>query len=166
MASILSRSRTSSAPVAAEIPVDTVGGVALPSLRLLDALTANVVVADADLRVVHTNPAAAECLRGLGISADAVVSGNVPRGGTAPHVAEVTVGAATLRLGGNAIVGENGRPSAYVVTFEDVSAVRAAAAEHEAAAVEQSAVAEEILGNVQGLASATEQMTVSITEIA
>jgi methyl-accepting chemotaxis protein len=115
------------------------------STTVLDALPTRVVLAGADGVITYANPASLAGLRAL---ADWLPDGAADAVGAhldlfgpelgapdlaLPHTALVTLGAATLELHVTGTYDEDGQPTGRTVTWEDVSARRAA--EHEVARI-------------------------------
>lgn len=120
------------------------GGVerVLDMKPVMDALQANVMVANTDFELVYVNPIALETLRGLeeqifkafGVKVDDLLGGSIhrfhrdpqrverilrnPR--SFPHVAQFAFGEVTLRTHINSVYGPRGIDG-YVVVWEDVS---------------------------------------------
>ncbi len=154
----------------------------------IEALQANVFVADAAFNLVYANPKASRTLESLagevqrtfGVRVADVVGGSIHRfhhdprkvervlaGGSAtlPHHAQFGFGAVTLDTHINQILAPDGSVAGYVVAWQDVSAARAAAERADALAARLGEV-EEVSHAIQTVASATEQMAASVKEIA
>jgi len=109
----------------------------------LDALRANVIMANADLEIVYLNERSAETLKGIageiksafGLSLDDIVGGSIHRfhkdprrieailrnPSALPHEAQFTFGSITLKASVNAVHGPAGEAIGYVVNWDDVS---------------------------------------------
>jgi methyl-accepting chemotaxis protein len=109
----------------------------------LDALRANVIVANTDLDIVYVNERSQETLKALepeikaafGVSVAEIVGGSIHRfhkdprriekilhqPSALPHEAQFTFGQTTLKASVNAAYGPSGQVLGYVVNWEDVS---------------------------------------------
>jgi uncharacterized protein YoxC len=165
-------------------PDDLLGGV---SRLVLDAVQANIVVADPGLTIVYLNPKAAQTLLGLEadlqrafrVGAGNVLGGNIHRfhrdparierilknPDFRPHNATVSFGGVTLDLHINRVTAAGGSLVGYVVALEETTDKVAASKRAEALASRLNET-QEVSARVQAVASATEQMLASISEIA
>jgi len=163
----------------------------LGDLRLaqaaLDAVQANVFVADPGLNLVYMNPKAASTMQTLGteiqrvfgVGLAQVLGGSIHRfhkdpqrverilhdPSGLPHDAAFTFGSVTLDTHINRIVGVDGQTAGYVVAWEDISEKKAAAA-RAAALAGRLGETQEVSASLQAVAGATEQMASSANEIA
>jgi predicted nucleic acid-binding Zn-ribbon protein len=163
----------------------------LGDLRLsqaaLEAVQANIFVADPQLNLIWMNPKATETLKGIGadvqrafgVGFGQVLGGSIHRfhkdpqrverilrtPGHLPHDAVFTFGEITLDTHINQITAPDGSVAGYVVAWEDISEKRAS---------EQRAVAlagrleetQEVSATMQAVATATEEMAATAKEIA
>lgn len=117
----------------------------------LDALPANVFVADTELTLIYMNPAAHRTFteigdsvrRVFGVEVDDIVGASIhrfhrnpqrvetilddQRQNVSPHKAEFPFGDVTLRTHISPVLGEDGAPIAYLVVWENISGFRMAA---------------------------------------
>ncbi|HKS99203.1 MAG TPA: methyl-accepting chemotaxis protein [Rugosimonospora sp.] len=170
---------------------DRAAGAVLGDLRLsqavLDAVQANVFVADPRLNLVYMNPKAAATLQGIGgdiqkafgVGFAQILGGSIHRfhkdpqrverilraPGQLPHDAAFTFGAVTLDTHINQITAPDGSVAGYVVAWEDISAKKIS--EQKALALAgRLAETQEVSATMQAVATATEQMAASAKEIA
>ncbi|MFA5907763.1 MAG: methyl-accepting chemotaxis protein [Vicinamibacterales bacterium] len=109
----------------------------------LDALRANVMIANSDLEIVYVNERSVETLKGIagdikssfGLSLNDIVGGSIHRfhkdprrieailrnPASLPHEAQFTFGGITLKASVNAAHGPHGDVIGYVVNWDDVS---------------------------------------------
>ena len=154
---------------------------------MLDAVGANVFVADPSLTLVYMNAKAAETMRGIGgeveqafrVQLADVLGGSIHRfhkdparierilhsPSFRPHRAEFTFGNVTLEAEINRVTTADGTLLGYVVAWQDVSG-RIAAARRAASFAERLDEVQQVSVAVQAVASATEEMVASIQEIA
>jgi methyl-accepting chemotaxis protein len=114
---------------------------------MFDRVQANLMVADADLKIVYANPAAVRTLKGLaaelrgafGVEIEEVLGGSIhrfhkdPRAverilenpNALPHNAEFTFGGVTLSAKIDGVRDESGKPTHFVVWWEDITQRRA-----------------------------------------
>ena len=144
----------------------------------LDALGTNVFIADLDLTLIFANKKAQDTLRGIdgdlrssfGISAAEVVGGSIHRfhkdpnrvervlhrqGFTLPHQATFGFGKISLQTTIDAVNDTEGNHVAYAVAWEDVSALR-----------ESNRAVQELGSHLETAATAVEELSASIGEIA
>jgi methyl-accepting chemotaxis protein len=166
-------------------------GAILGDLRLaqtvLDAVQANVFVADPELILVYMNPKATQTLQRLGpeiqrvfrVGLAQMLGGSIHRfhkdparverilrdRSGLPHDAAFEFGSVTLDTHINRIARPDGQIAGYVVAWEDISEKKNAEAR---AATLASRLSEtlEISASLQAVAGATEQMTAAAGEIA
>jgi predicted nucleic acid-binding Zn-ribbon protein len=163
----------------------------LGDLRLshaaLDAVQANIFVADAQLNLVYMNPKAVrtmqvlgpEVQRVFGVGFAEVLGGSIHRfhkdparverilhdQSALPHDAAFTFGSVTLDTHINRITGPDGQTAGYVVAWEDISEQRASEARARALAGRLGET-QEVSVALQAVAGATEEMAASANEIA
>jgi predicted nucleic acid-binding Zn-ribbon protein len=167
--------------------VDAVLGDLRLSQAALDAVQANVFVADPQLNLVYMNPKAQTTMSGLGgevqrafgVSLSQVLGGSIHRfhkdpqrverilrnPSNLPHDAAFTFGDVTLDTHINQITHQDGTVAGYVVAWEDISARRLSEARAVALANRLSDT-QEVASRMQAVASATEQMATAAQEIA
>lgn len=168
-------------------PVDDLLGRAGIARLVLEALPANVLVANPQLELVYLNPFAARTMHALGGAVQAAfgvregqllggsihrfhknparVEGILRSRASLPHEAELGFGGVTLHAAINEVRDPSDELVCFVVVLDDVSAKRAA--ELRAAELAQSVSQfEQVNGTIQTIAAATEQMLASVAEIA
>ncbi|MEO1496933.1 MAG: methyl-accepting chemotaxis protein [Planctomycetota bacterium] len=111
--------------------------------HMFDSVRANLMVADAELNIVYANPAAMETLNAIapqlreafGVSVSDLLGASIHRfhkdpkrierilenPASLPHVAEFTFGEVTLAAKIDAVRGDAGKATHYVVSWEDIS---------------------------------------------
>jgi hypothetical protein len=181
------RSKAVDEPAAASplVPDDLLGGGL--SRAVLDAVQANIFVADPQLTLVYINPKAAETLRGIGgeverafrVRFEDILGGSIHRFHKdpgkvervlfnpqfRPHNAQFSFGAVTLDTYINRVTRPDGTVAGYVVAWQDVSAQMAADA-RATALTDRLGETREVSATMQSVAGATEEMVASIQEIA
>ncbi|WP_432838754.1 methyl-accepting chemotaxis protein [Dactylosporangium sp. CA-092794] len=184
-------SKVDQVATAGTTPPEVDAGVVLGDLRLaqavLDALQANVFVADPQLNLVYMNPKASQTMRMLtpevqrvfNIGFTQVLGGSIHRfhkdprrveqilrdPAALPHDAAFTFGTVTLDTHINRIVGADGQTAGYVVAWEDISEKKASDERARALSGRLNEI-QEVSAALQAVASATEQMAASSNEIA
>ena len=163
----------------------------IPARPALDATLANIFVADTALNLVYVNPKAEQTLRLLapeiervfGVTLSDIVGGSIHRFHKdpariekilrnptfRPHDAEFTFGRITLEAHINRVEAPDGTVLGYVVAWEDVSertAAKARAQEVTSRLAETVTKTEGVSSSLQTVASAMEQMSASVNEIA
>ena len=110
---------------------------------ILDALRANVLVANTDLEIVYANERSVETLKGIaadiktafGVSLDEIIGGSIHRfhkdprrieailrnPSALPHETQFSFGGITLKVSVNAAYSPSGEVVGYVVNWDDVS---------------------------------------------
>jgi methyl-accepting chemotaxis protein len=157
------------------------GEVLLGDSRLayetLEAVQANIFVADPKLNIVYLNRKATETMRTLaadvqntfGVRLAEVLGGSFHKDpqqvGRTPQDAAFTFGNVTLDTHINRIMDPGGAVAGYVVAWEDTSEKRASEARARALA-ERLSETQEVSAAIQTVASATEEMAASAGEIA
>jgi methyl-accepting chemotaxis protein len=154
---------------------------------VLDAVPANVFLADADLNLVYLNPVASATVRRIeadvravsGVGQGQLLGGSILRfhrdpanverilrdPHALPHETELTFGAVTMRTRINVVRRPDGEVAWYVVVWEDVSHEQEIAAQVEELGTQRVADLGDIQQRVEQVAAATEQMLASIGEI-
>jgi predicted nucleic acid-binding Zn-ribbon protein len=176
---------------AAAAPARADEGAVLGDLRLaqaaLDAVQANIFVADPQLNLVYMNPKAVQTMSTLGaevqrvfrVSLGDVLGGSIHRfhkdpqrverilhdPSALPHDAAFTFGSVTLDTHINRVVDPGGQTAGYVVAWEDISEKRAAEGRARALAGRLGET-REVSAALQAVAGATEEMTATASEIA
>jgi uncharacterized protein YoxC len=157
------------------------------SRLVLDAVQANVFVADPELTIVYMNPKAAETMHGLAhdvqqafrVDISDILGGSIHRfhkdpqrverilrnPGFRPHDAAFTFGPVTLDTHINRVTDVDGILIGYVVAWEEITE-KVAASKRAEALTDRLGETQEVSARVQAVASATEQMLASISEIA
>jgi hypothetical protein len=179
-----SEERGDARPPGPAVADDLLGGA---SRLILDAVQANVFVADPGLNLVYMNAKAAETMRGIGgevekafrVKLADVLGGSIHRfhkdperierilhsPSFRPHHAEFTFGNVTLEAEINRVSTPDGTLLGYVVAWQEVSE-RVAAERKATAFAERLGEVQQVSVAVQAVASATEEMVASIQEIA
>jgi len=153
----------------------------------LDAVQANIFVADPQLNLVWMNQKAAKTLQSIdrdvqdafGVRVKDVLGGSIHRfhkdparverilrgGSYLPHDAAFTFGAITLDTHINQITAPDGSVAGYVVAWEDISAKKLSE-ERAKALANRLGETQDVSAKIQSVASATEEMASSANEIA
>jgi methyl-accepting chemotaxis protein len=163
----------------------------LGDLRLaqaaLDAVQANIFVADAQLNLVYMNPKATQTMQRLApevarvfrVEFAQVLGGSIHRfhkdpgrvervlhnSAGLPHDAAFSFGSVTLDTHINRIAGADGQTAGYVVAWEDITEKKAIEERSQALAGRLGEI-QDVSGTLQSVAGATEQMASSSNEIA
>lgn len=166
-------------------------GAVLGDLRLaqttLDAVQANVFIANPELILVYMNPKATQTMQKLGpevqrvfkVGLAQVLGGSIHRfhkdparverilhdRSALPHDAAFQFGSVTLDTHINRITRSDGETAGYVVAWEDISEKKAAEGRAATLAGRLSET-QDISTTLQSVAGATEQMTAAASEIA
>lgn len=163
----------------------------LGDLRLaqaaMEAVQANIFIADPQLNLVYINPRGTQTLgrigqdiqQAFGVRLDQVLGGSIHRfhkdpqrverilhqPGNLPHDAAFSFGAVTLDTHINQITAPDGTVAGYVVAWEDISEKRLSEQRARALA-DQLDETREVSATMQAVAAATEQMAATANEIA
>jgi len=135
---------------------------------MLDKVRANIVVADAQYRLVYMNAKATETMQALGPEVREQFAAQLGRllvGDTYPHDADFSFGGALLGADVNRVTRPDGTVAGYVVAWANVTEARAAR-ERAQRLAERLIETQEVSAAIQTVASATEQMAASANEIA
>lgn len=169
----------------------TASGAVLGDLRLaqatMDAVQANIFVADPQLNLVYINPKATQTLgligqdvqQAFGVRLDQVLGGSIHRfhkdpqrverilrqPGNLPHDAAFGFGSVTLDTHINQITAPDGTVAGYVVAWEDISEKRLSEQRARALA-DRLGETREVSATMQAVAAAIEQMAATASEIA
>jgi hypothetical protein len=159
--------------------------------QVLAGVQANIFIADRELNLIHMNAKAAQTLqligpeieRAFGVRVQDILGGSIHRfhrdpgrvehilhsSGFLPHDTQFTFGSITLAAQIERIVGPDGMTAAYVVSWQDVSE-KVAAQERARAFVgrlgETVDLTKDVSTALQSVATAMEEMSVTVTEIA
>jgi Methyl-accepting chemotaxis protein (MCP) signalling domain/PAS fold len=170
-------------------PVEIVQGV--PAVDVLDAVQANIFIADKDLNLVYANPRAkqtvatmsAEMQRAFRVSEGDLLGGSIHRfhrdpsrveailddPAALPRRAQFTFGTVTLDTHINRISDPDGEAVGYVVAWDDVSEKVAAEQRAEALTNRLSEAVrknQDVSASIESVATAMEQMSAAANEIA
>ena len=142
----------------------------LGDLRLaqaaMDAVQANVFVADPSLNVVYMNPKAQQTMSTLGPEIQRAFSAGLSQvPSTLPHDTTFTFGTVTLEAHINRVLDQDGQVAGYVVAWQDISEMRSAEGRANALAGRLSDT-QVVSASLQAVAGATEEMTAAAQEIA
>ena len=176
-------------PVTPEAESGLVAGMAAD--RIIDAAQANLLLVDLALNVVHINPQAMHTLRRLGpelqrafgVRPEEILGGSIHRfhkdpgrierilrdPGFRPQDAQVTFGSVTLGGHLNRITGPAGEVVGYVVVLNDVSDMVAARVRGDLMIERLGDTVgrtKDVSGSLQSVATAMEQMSATVNEIA
>ncbi|MFF5289447.1 methyl-accepting chemotaxis protein [Paractinoplanes globisporus] len=158
---------------------------------MVDCVQANIFVADAGLDLVYMNAKAAQTLqiigpeveRAFGVRLQDVLGGSIHRfhrdpgrierilhsSAFVPHDTQFTFGSVTLEAHINRMLGPGGSVAGYVVAWEDVTE-KVAAAERARTVIgrlgETVELTKEVSTALQSVASAMDEMSTTVTEIA
>src|SRR2546430_15546586 len=135
---------------------------------MLENVRANIVVADAQHRLVYMNGKATETMHALGREVRDQFTAQLDRlltGSTYPHDAEFSFGGALIGADVNRVMRADGTVAGYVLARANVTAARAAR-ERAQRLVERLAQTQEVSAAIQAAASAPEQMAGSPNQIA
>jgi uncharacterized protein YoxC len=162
---------------------DLLGGL---SRLVLDSVRHNIFVADPQLNLVYLNTMAEQTMRSIDgevrkafrVGFAELLGGSIHRfhrnpqrvesilrkPGFAPHTAEFSFGDITLETHINQVIGPEGSVAGYVVAWRDVSAEKATARRAQALTDRLNETLE-VSARVQSVATATNELLASISEI-